>query len=48
MDVKHHSVAMPTRSICDPKFVYVSAAKTDISKTFKKARLILALKKVSA
>ena len=31
---------MPSRHILDPKFKYVPAHKTDIRRTFRKARLL--------
>jgi hypothetical protein len=33
----------PTRSILDPRFKYVPSYKTDIRRTFRKARLLARL-----
>lgn len=42
-NIKAHSVAIPSRSLADPKFKPVSASKytaKDLRRTWRKARLI--------
>ena len=43
----HSSVAFPSRPITHKKFVYVCAAKSDIRRTFRKARLLFAIQKAA-
>lgn len=38
----------PTRSILDPKFKYVPSYRTDIRRTFRKARLLQHLARIKA
>jgi len=39
--LKYSSKAIPLRGCNDPKFKWVSAASTDIRRTFRKARLLI-------
>lgn len=45
---KYQSVAFPSLPITHRKFVYVAAELTDIRRTFRKARLAIALKRAAA
>jgi len=40
-EMKYQSKAIPLRGCNDPKFKWVSAASTDIRRTFRKARLLI-------
>ena len=40
-EIKYSSKAIPLRGCNDPKFKWVSAASTDIRRTFRKARLLI-------
>jgi len=46
--LKYQSKAIPLRGYNDPKFKWVSAASTDIRRTFRKARLLIRLTKGAA
>lgn len=46
--LKYSSKAIPLRGCNDPKFKWVSAAATDIRKTFRKARLLIRITKGAA
>jgi hypothetical protein len=41
------SVIKPTRGLDNPKFKYVQAVKTDLSKTFAKARRLINLQRAA-
>ena len=40
-EIKYSSKAIPLRDCNHPKFKWVSAASTDIRRTFRKARLLI-------
>jgi hypothetical protein len=40
-EMKYQSKAIPLRGYNDPKFKWVSAANTDIRRTWRKARLLI-------
>ena len=41
-------VAMPTRSLLDPRFKWRDSAKTDVTRTWRKARLLAKLQGATA
>lgn len=41
-------VTMPSRLITDPKFKWRDSARTDVRRTFRKARLLMALQRSAA
>lgn len=41
-------ISQPTRHITDPKFRYVSAAHTDVRRTWRKFRLLMRLQRAAA
>ena len=47
-EIKYSSRAIPLRGCNDPKFRWVSAAATDIRRTFRKARLLIRITKGAA
>jgi len=47
-EIKYSSKAIPLRGCNDPKFKWVSAASTDIRRTFRKARLLIRITKGAA
>jgi len=47
-EIKYSSRAIPLRGCNHPKFKYLSAAATDIRRTFRKARLLIRLTKGAA
>lgn len=41
----NHTIVMPLRNISSPKFKWLDASKTDVRRTWRKARLMLRLNK---
>lgn len=41
----NHTLVMPLRHITSPKFKWMDASKTDVKRTWRKARLMLRLNK---
>ena len=41
-------ISQPTRHITDPKFRYISAAHTDVRRTWRKFRLLMRLQRAAA
>jgi hypothetical protein len=39
----NHTIVMPLRNISSPKFKWLDASKTDVRRTWRKARLMLRL-----
>jgi hypothetical protein len=47
-EIKYSSRAIPLRGCNDPKFKWISAASTDVRRTFRKARLLIRITKGAA
>jgi hypothetical protein len=41
MHIPYLKLSTPSRRIDDPKFKYIPAAKTDVRRTWRKARLLI-------
>jgi|APGre2960657373_1045057.scaffolds.fasta_scaffold27758_5 hypothetical protein len=47
-EIKYSSKAIPLRGHNDPKFKWISAANTDVRRTWRKARLLIRITKGAA